>query len=67
MIYSSDAHTILLIETKSLTQGRLLLHQIYKSLNGYFSLSEALPALSSNERVLSKDGDTAKSLLEGFI
>ncbi len=67
VIYTTDAHTILLIETKSITQGRLLLHQIYNSLNGFFSLSEPLPSLSSSERVLSKDGDTAKSLLEGFV
>lgn len=67
VIHSTDSHAILLIETKSLTQGRLLLHQIYNRLNGFFSLNEALPALSSSERVLSRDGDTAKSLLEGFI
>jgi len=67
VIYTSDAHTILLIQTRSLSRGRLLLHQIYQSLNSYFSLSQPLPSLSSSERFISGERESAQGLLDGLI
>ncbi|MFP4268028.1 MAG: hypothetical protein ACLFQW_08560 [Spirochaetaceae bacterium] len=68
VIYSHYSHCILLIEAKSLTRGKILLHQIYNSLNSYFALKDApLPQISSLERQFPRDGDTAEKLLEGLI
>lgn len=68
VIYSTETYCILLLESRSLTRGRLLLHQIYTSLNTHFSLGEySLPELSSTERLFPRDGDSAESLLEGLL
>lgn len=68
VIYSEYSHCILLIEAKSLTRGKILLHQIYNSLNSYFALEDSpLPQISSVERHYPKDGETAETLLEGLI
>ncbi|MFO7849770.1 MAG: hypothetical protein R6V67_07395 [Spirochaetia bacterium] len=68
VIFSEYSYCLLLIEAKSITRGKLLLHQIYNSLNSYFALDNTpLPQISSAERHFPKDGATADTLLEGLI
>ena len=68
IICSAADHCILLIESRSLTHGRLLLHQIHHALENHFSLDDApLPDLSYTERLYPRDGEKAESLLEGLL
>ncbi len=68
LIYSSHDYCILLIESRSLSHGTLLLHQVHKALGNLFSLDDKpLPELSFQERLFPRDGDSAEELLENFL
>lgn len=68
LIFSAQGHCILLVMGKSLTKGKIILHQIYNSLNAYFSLDRSpLPSLTSTERLYPRDGETAELLLKDLI
>ncbi len=68
LIYSSHDYCILIVESRSLSHGTLLLHQVQKALGKLFSLDdEPLPALDYRERLFPRDGKNAEELLEDFL
>ncbi|MCK5197268.1 MAG: hypothetical protein KAR21_02900, partial [Spirochaetales bacterium] len=63
---SSDQY-LLFYKIKSGTTPGLILHQINAAISSFFNLSNDLPKIEVDIRILYSEDDSAGSILEGFI